>query len=94
MKKWRKPGGGGEGEGVGKNWRSNIGGRGWKPNVWDHFARVADRSRLLMSDTDVIFGWPLTGFPNKKGKKLIEDLIFERNKRRISKHILKLKLSF
>ena len=29
-------------EGVG-SWRPNIGGRGLKPKVWDHFGRVANR---------------------------------------------------
>ena len=33
------------GGGVRKRWRSNIGGRGLKPNVWDHFGRLADRWR-------------------------------------------------
>ena len=33
----------GEGGGVGKSWRPNIGGRGLKPIVWDYFGRVADR---------------------------------------------------
>ena len=49
--------------GGGGSWRPIIGGRGLKPKVWDHFGRVADRrgerSGLLMSDTDVIFGRPL-----------------------------------
>ena len=56
----------GSGEGVGKSWRPNIGGRGLKPNVWDHFGRVAERwkgggegSGLLISDADVIFDRPL-----------------------------------
>ena len=32
----------GEGEGVGKGWRRNMGGRDLKPNVWDHFGRETD----------------------------------------------------
>ena len=32
--------GGGE---VQKSGHPNIGGRGLKPNVWDHFGRMADR---------------------------------------------------
>ena len=65
IKKWRQLGG--TGEGVGKSWRPNIGGRGLKPDVWDHSGRVADRLgegggglgsqyRMLTS----FFGWPLS----------------------------------